>query len=161
ARAAVNRLWAHFFGVPLVEQSEGADDESPAPYQELLDELAQSFVSAAYDVKFLIRAITASQAYQRAGAVAAPGQLNPRHFARAPLRGLSPEQLFDSLAVATEYADSTPADPLAALRGGPQSPRSQFLAKFVAQEQKVDYQTSILQALYLMNNDFIAERTHA
>jgi hypothetical protein len=32
------------------------------------------------------------------------------------------------------------------------------LAKFVAQDSKIDYQTSILQALYLMNNDFVAER---
>jgi hypothetical protein len=63
-----------------------------------------------------------------------------------PLRGMSPEQLFDSLAQATEYQD------------GPQGPRGEFLARFVAQEQKTDHQTSILQALYLMNNEFIADR---
>jgi Protein of unknown function (DUF1553)/Protein of unknown function (DUF1549) len=159
ARAAVNRVWAHFFGVGLVDQPAGAGDETPANYPELLDELAGAFVAHNYDVKFLIRAITASQAYQRASAVSHPSQRNLRLFARMPLRGLSPEQLFDSLAVATEYQDTTPADPLAALRGGPQSPRNQFLGKFPAQDQKTDYQTSILQALYLMNNDFIADRT--
>ena len=76
-----------------------------------------------------------------------------------PLRGLSPEQLFDSLAVATEYGDSDTAASQGFFRGGPQSARGQFLAKFVAQEHKTDYQTSILQALYLMNNAFIADRT--
>jgi hypothetical protein len=65
-----------------------------------------------------------------------------------PLRGLSPEQLFDSLAEATEYQDA-----------GARSARDQFLARFPAQEQKTDHQTSILQALYLMNNEFIADRT--
>src|SRR5262249_1948975 len=80
-------------------------------------------------------------------------------FARMPLRGLSPEQLFDSLAVATEYQDTASADSQVAFRGGPQSPRAQFLAKFAAQDQRTDYQTSILQALYLMNNEFIADRT--
>ena len=35
------------------------------------------------------------------------------------------------------------------------------VAKFAAQEQKTEYQTSILQALYLMNNDFVADRTSA
>ena len=61
--------------------------------------------------------------------------------------------------MATEFHDTTPADPLANLRLGPQSPRAQFLSKFAAQDQKTDYQTSILQALYLMNNEFIADRT--
>jgi hypothetical protein len=161
ARAAVNRMWAHFFGIGLVDQSDGESDEGPANYSGLLDELADAFIAHKYDVKFLIGAITASQAYQRGSAVTHPSQKDPRLFARMPLRGLSPEQLFDSLAVATEYQDTSPADPLAALRGGGGSPRAQFLAKFAAQEQKTDYQTSILQALYLMNNDFITDRTSA
>ena len=36
----------------------------------------------------------------------------------------------------------------------------QFLARFAGQEQKTEHQTSILQALYLMNNEFIAARTN-
>src|SRR5439155_21939575 len=125
--------------------------EGTASYPELLDELARAFAASKFDPKFLIRAITASEAYQRSSAVSHPSQKNLRLFARMPLRGLSPEQLFDSLAVATEYQDTTPADPLLALRGGPQTPRALFVAKFAAQDQKTDYQTSILQALYLMN----------
>jgi hypothetical protein len=158
AKAAVNRLWAHFFGVPLVEQADGSADGGPAGYPELLDELAREFAAHNFDVKFLIRAITASRAYQRTSTVTHPSQKDPRLFARMPLRGLSPEQLFDSLAVATEYQESGSADPLAALRIGPQSARAQFVAKFPGQDQRTDYQTSILQALYLMNNEFIADR---
>jgi hypothetical protein len=62
--------------------------------------------------------------------------------------------------VATEYQEPPgAADPFVGVRVNPQSPRAQFLAKFPGQEERTDYQTSILQALYLMNNEFIADRT--
>jgi uncharacterized protein DUF1549/uncharacterized protein DUF1553 len=159
ARAAVNRLWAYFFGVDLAGPANGSEHKAYASHRELLDELARQFAAHQYDLKFLIRAITASQAYQRTSAVSHPSQQAPGLFARMPLRGLSPEQLFDSLAEATEYGDGGPANPPGFFFGGPASARTQFLAKFVAQEQKTDYQTSILQALYLMNNGFVADRT--
>lgn len=158
ARALANRLWTYFFGAGLDNLAEGANEDSPASHKELLDELARQFVSHGYDLKFLIRAIVASQAYQRTSAVSHPSQKTPRLFERMPLRGLSPEQLFDSLAEATEYGDSGGANPRGFFPGGQRSARGQFLAKFVAQEHKTDYQTSILQALYLMNNEFIADR---
>jgi hypothetical protein len=151
ARAAVNRLWAYFFGNELAGEADGADNEVPAAHKALLDELSREFVAHKYDLKYLIRAITASRTYQRTSTVSHPSQKDLRLFARMPLRGLSPEQLFDSLAVATEYQDSAAANP--------QSARGQFLAKFAAEGQKTDHQTSILQALYLMNNEFIADRT--
>jgi Protein of unknown function (DUF1553)/Protein of unknown function (DUF1549) len=160
ARAAVRRLWAYFFRTGLAEPPDATVDESPASHQELLDELAREFVAHKYDLKFLIRAITASQTYQRTSALSHPSQKDVRLFARMPLRGLSPEQLFDSLAEATEYRDAAaPSNPQFVIFGGPRSARGQFLAKFTAQDHKTDYQTSILQALYLMNNEFIADRT--
>jgi len=136
ARAAVNRMWAYFFGMGLVDQADGPGDEHPAHHTELLDELARAFVACKYDLKVLIRAIMASQTYQRTSAVSDPSQQDLRLFARMPLRGLSPEQLFDSLAVATEYRDTAPLDPGARFFAGLQSPRAQFLAKFPAQEAK-------------------------
>lgn len=160
ARAAVNRMWTYFFGTALVGQSETGRDEGPKSHAELLDELARSFAAHKFDTKFLIRAITTSDAYQRTSAVSHPTHKSARLFARMPLRGLTPEQLFDSLAVATEYQESAgTADPFIAVRGGTGSQRAQFLAKFPGQEERTEYQTSILQALYLMNNEFIAERT--
>jgi hypothetical protein len=151
ARAAVNRLWGYFFGVGLVEHVDGSTDQPPAAHMELLDEMTRQFVAHNYDLKFLIRAITASQTYQRTSAVSHPSHKSPRLFARMSLRGISPEQLFDSLAEATEYGVRG--------SGNPQPARGQFLARFVAQEHRIEYQTSILQALYLMNNEFTADRT--
>jgi hypothetical protein len=158
ARAVVNRLWLYFFGSGLTERPEGTTEDIPASHRELLDDLARELAARQYDLKFLIRAIIASQAYQRTSAVSHPSHTETRLFARMPLRGLSPEQLFDSLAQATEYQGGVAADPQAFLLAT-QSARRQFLARFTAQENKTDYQTSILQALYFMNNEFIAERT--
>src|SRR5205807_277967 len=41
------------------------------------------------------------------------------------------------------------------------TPRGEFLAKFGTQDRRYDPQTSILQALFLMNGKFITERTKA
>jgi hypothetical protein len=151
ARAAVNRLWVYFFGIGLANSGDTAAEDRPAATKKLLDDLASAFVAHGYDVKFLIHAITASQTYQRTSAVSHPSHADAQLFTRMPLRGLSPEQLFDSLAEATEYQNGAP--------GNPQSARSQFLSRFPAQEQRTEYQTSILQSLYLMNNEFIGDRT--
>jgi hypothetical protein len=158
ARAIADRLWTYFFGIGLACSTTDtalAAEDSPVSHKELLDLLARQLVLHKYDLQFLIRAITASDAYQRSSTLSHPGQKAPRLFERMMLRGLSPEQLFDSLAVATEFGERNAEG---AFIGGNQSARLQFLAKFVAQEQKTDYETSILQALYLMNNEFIADR---
>src|SRR5262249_61734684 len=58
ARAAANRLWAHFFGIGLVEPVDDLSEQNPPSHPELLDELARGFMERCYDQKFLIRAIT-------------------------------------------------------------------------------------------------------
>jgi hypothetical protein len=161
ARAAVNRLWAYFLGTGLVEPvDEMVGTESRASHPELLDLLAQEFAAHQFDLKFLIRAITASQAYQRASARPSPGPHDLTLFARMPLRGLTGEQLFDSVAMATGYRDSGGSDDLfTGLFGGNRSARSEFLTRFALSERAVDSQTSILQALSLMNGKVTAAAT--
>jgi hypothetical protein len=158
ARAVVNRLWSYFFGAGLVEQLDSPPEDQNAAHSALLEELARAFVASKYDLKFLIRVLVATQAYQRTSTVSPSIQPDQKLFVRMPLRGLSPEQLFDSLAVATERSENAVEQDQFVL-GEPASPRAQFAAKFPNQEQKNDYQTSILQALYLMNNEFIARQT--
>ena len=65
ARATVNRVWAYFLGIGLidpVDEMVGAD--YPASHPELLDELARDFAAHDFDLKYLILAITSSKAYQ-------------------------------------------------------------------------------------------------
>jgi hypothetical protein len=170
SRTAVNRAWAYFFGTGLVEPVDemvGASTTSSHP--ELLELLAKEFAAHQFDMKFLITTLTSTRAYQLTSARSLPlpaaekaeGQDDPTLFARMPLRGLTAEQLFDSLVMATGYRDVGGGnDLLTAITGGNRSARSAFLAKFSNQtERATKAQLSILQALSLMNGKVVADAT--
>ncbi|MEK6233985.1 MAG: DUF1549 and DUF1553 domain-containing protein, partial [Planctomycetales bacterium] len=65
AKAAVNRLWAHFFGRGIVASIENLHPDNPPSHPMLLDLLAEEFKSSDYDVKHIIRCIMHTRAYQR------------------------------------------------------------------------------------------------
>jgi hypothetical protein len=161
ARAGVNRLWFYFFGTGLIDPvDEMVGGESTNSHPELLDELAKDFADHQFDMKYLIRAITTSKAYQLSSAATDKSQDDAHTFARMPLRGMTPEQLFDSVAEAVGYREAGPVNPRGAILGNPNTPRGQFLSRFASQSEKVtESQTSILQALALMNGNFIADAT--
>ncbi len=155
ARAAVNRLWHYFLGLGLIDPVDGlgAQDNLPS-HPELLDELARQFVAHDFDLKYLIRAITGSQTYQRSSGQTHPRRAEPRLFARAASRALTPEQLYDSLVLATGYR----TEQVRAAASG--SAQAVFLATFDdSNSQPVDFQASIQQALMMMNGTLIEEAT--
>jgi hypothetical protein len=160
ARAAVNRLWFYFFGTGLVEPVDDMiGSGSNSANAELLDELARAFAAEGFDLKSLIRAITASKPYQLSSAPHPGSKDDPHQFAHMAVRGLSAEQLFDSVAQATGYQEAAPANPNA-FPGTNNSPRAEFLAKFANQgDRPAEAQTSILQALALMNGKLLADAT--
>jgi hypothetical protein len=157
ARAAVNRLWAQFFGAGLVEPVDDLGGENSPSHPEMFNELAREFAAHQFDFKFLIRAITASRAYQLSSTLTHPSQNQPQLFAHMPVRGLSGEQLFDSIAQATGYRHPPRQQNPFVIEAG--TPRSEFLAKFANQDNRTEFQTSILQALALMNGRFVADAT--
>jgi Protein of unknown function (DUF1549)/Protein of unknown function (DUF1553) len=147
ARAAVNRIWAHLFGIGLIDPADDLRDDNPASHPELLDALAKAFVANHYDLKYLIKAITASKTYQLTSAVDGPAD-DPRLFARMSVKGLTAEQLYDSLALATGFEGGN----------GNGGERAEFLAKFSnIADKRTETQTSILQALSLMNGRVTAD----
>ena len=154
ARNAVNRMWAIFFGAGIIDPIDEPGDQNPPSHPELLDELTKAFVNSGYDLKFLIKAIVNSQAYQRSSAAPGASASTERTFARMKVRGLTPEQLFDSLLQAT-YARERPEDNQRQFA----QPRAEFVAKFSSTERPAELQTSILQALTMMNGRFISDRT--
>jgi hypothetical protein len=87
ARAAVNRLWAHFFGIGLIEPVDEVKDDNAPSHPELLDELSRQFVAHEFDIKYLVRAITNSQAYQRSSAASERRPDDARLFATWPSKG--------------------------------------------------------------------------
>jgi hypothetical protein len=160
ARAAVDHIWHYFFGVSLLEPVIEPQEDGPPAHPELLDLLAREFRNHGYQVKFLVRAIVSTRAYQRTSSAAKAVKNDVYYFARMPIRGMSPEQLFDSVAEATEYKEppgmaGQPFNPF----NPQQTPRRDFLAKFAGQDRHSEAETSILQALFMMNGKFLAERT--
>jgi hypothetical protein len=155
AKNMANRMWAHFMGLGLTEPIDEPSDENPPLIPELVTQLANAYADAKYDPKFLIRAITRSQVYQRTSKQTHPSQSDPKHFARMNVKAMSGEQLFDSLALATGYIETTPAQQRAFANGL----RRDVMSKFASTEKATERQTSILQALTLMNGQFLNDQT--
>jgi hypothetical protein len=141
ARAVVNRVWAHFFGAGLIEPVDDLDGAAGSEVSGLLDELATQFRAHGYKLKFLIRVLTATRAYNLSS-VANQAESTTPLFAAMPVRGLSPGQLFDSL---TQATGAEPGDA-----------RARFLELFSRREERpVDAETTIIQALTMMNGSYI------
>jgi hypothetical protein len=159
ARAAANRLWAHFFGAGIIDPVDDLGDDKIEPsHPGLLDELARDLADHGFDVKYLIRAITLSKAYQLSSAQTDPSQEELRLLGRMPVKGLTAEQLFDSVSAATGYREALVNQGPFVIAGN--TPRSEFLAKFASQDKRTETTTSILQALSLMNGRLVADATN-
>lgn len=157
ARTTANRLWGHFFGHGLMDP---VDDEpskdNPPSHPELLKVLAEQVVAHNFDMKYMIRAITLSKAYQRSSKQTEDSQKDPKLFAKMAVKGMTPELLFDSLVNATGYQDAQSQNPIYFNNN---SARSKFISDFGSTDLPTETQTSILQALKLMNGKFIADAT--
>ena len=158
ARTAVNRVWGHFFGIGIVNPVDDFTADNPPSHPELLDELAGQFAAHKFDFKFLIRAVTASKTYQLSSQQTDKSQENPRLFARMALKGLSAEQLFDSIAQATGYHEPFGSrNPQGMMNN---SPRDEFIRMFEnSRDSVIEQQTTILQALSMMNGQFVSDAT--
>jgi hypothetical protein len=161
ARARVNRVWAHLFGLGLVEPVDDLSEDNHPSHPEVLDELSRAFVKNKFDNHFLIRVICATKAYQRTSAVNDPGQVdNPRLFARMSLKGMTAEQLFESVARATGFVPPNRADDPREFQDYTAG-RQEFLARFATiSDRRTEHQTTILQALSLMNGRVIDKVTN-
>lgn len=89
ARVMVNRVWQQLFGQGIVESSDNFGTRGTWPtHPELLDYLAERFVSEGWSIKSLIREIILSRTYQQEVVAAAeddPKNLKLRGQNRRPL----------------------------------------------------------------------------
>jgi hypothetical protein len=162
AQATVDQLWQHFFGMSLFQPILEPADNGPPTHPELLEEMTRAFVASKFDLKFLIQAIVLTDAYRRESvAQSEDSQRGLQLFARMPVRGLTPDQLFDSICVATDYRDGNVTDkPKKARKLAPPEnmTRVAFLAKLRLPNPLTASPTSIPEALFLLNRPFIEER---
>jgi hypothetical protein len=156
ARAGANRIWAHLLGTGIIDPVDDLHDDNKPSHPELLDELAKAFIDSGFDTHFLLKAIAMTEAYQRSSAVTEPRQQDPRLFARMQVKGLTGEQLIESLSVATGVK-AMDGNPYAFNPGGG---GAVFSDKFSLPGKKTEPQTTVLQSLTLMNGGFVASATN-
>ena len=101
AKAFVNRVWANYFGMGIVNPTDDMNLANPPSNAALLEYLADGFIEHDFDMKWLHREITGSLAYQRSWQVNETNQLDERNFSRAVVRRLPAEVLIDAVMLAT------------------------------------------------------------
>jgi hypothetical protein len=97
ARMQVNRVWFHLLGRGLVDPVDDFRASNPPSHPALLDALAGDFAQNGYDLRRLIRTITASRTYQLSALPNATNAEDEANNAHAMVRRLTAEQLLDSM----------------------------------------------------------------
>jgi len=159
AKNIANRLWHQLFGIGLIDPIDEPGDANPASHPELLSELARAVQDADYDLRVVIRGIAASRAYNLSSKQTHPSQSDPRLFARMNLKGLTGHQIYDSFATATGIKQGLPRAQDYYEQPGQSMGRIGFRNLFPSTARPSETQTSILQALMMMNSKLIADQT--
>ena len=134
AKAFVNRLWSELTGEGFYEPVDDIGPDRHATAPQTLDYLAREFTDHDYDIKWLLRVITATELYQSPS--------SPRREADDPpmqhnvAQRLRADQVFDNLLLVLEASEPSPPGfapaainlPNLGLRGG--RPRSVFMTAF-------------------------------
>lgn len=107
ARAIVNRVWANFYGVGLVEKVDDLRVTNPASNEKLLSATAQFLADQKFDLKALMRAMLQSETYQRSSVARPENADDQRFYSRYYPKRLMAEVLLDAYsqvsAVPTEF----------------------------------------------------------
>jgi hypothetical protein len=158
AKALVNRVWAELLGRGFYEPIDdlGADRKSAAP--QTLDYLTRQFIASGHDLRWLLKTITATAAYQRPGRARVESDQAPfRSIVIQPLRA---DVLFSALATALQVDLDQVQQNRRGRRGGP---RAQFELAFGYDPSlpRDEVAPSISQALLLMNSPQISRAMRA
>ncbi len=161
-KAAVNRMWGTFFGKGFVNPIDDFNDQNQPSNPELLNELGAQFKHYNYDLKKLIRWMCNSDAYNLS-CVANKTNESPEketQFSRMLMKSMTPEQLFESLMLATnaEIAES---------KEGKKDLKKKWLESLISsfgddEGNEVNFNGTVVQALMMMNgkeiNDAITRK---
>jgi hypothetical protein len=102
SRAIVNRVWAAYFGIGLVNPVDDLRVSNPASNEPLMDALTDLLVANGYDLKVLMRAIMLSETYQRSSEPLPENRDEQKHFSRHYPRRLMAEVLYDMISDITD-----------------------------------------------------------
>ena len=164
AQAFVNRNWLHFFGYAFTRQVDDMGPHHAGSHPELLAGISQAFVKSDYDVKRLLLWICLSDAYQLSSTAIAKNELDAPDagelplFSRMYVKPLSPEQIFNSLMIASGV---TPGE--LHRRGTSYAQRERWLQQFftvIDNEENGELSTfdgSLPQTLMMMNGELVQQ----
>ncbi|MBA4190031.1 MAG: S-layer protein [Planctomycetaceae bacterium] len=159
AKVIVNRVWADLMGRGIVDPVDDIRATNPASNPALLDALAADFRKNKYDLKSLIKTITASHAY---GLATTPNDRNAadlRNYSRHYRQRLRAEVLLDMVSDVTGVPERFEAMPPGSRAMEVWTARAQsvFLDSFGRPDPNADPpcertpDTTVVQALHLMN----------
>lgn len=104
SRLIVNRLWKELVGSGFVEPVDDFRDNNPASHPETMDYLAEEFVANGFSIRWLVKEIVSSLAYQRSHAArdsdAAERENLEQAFLVTKIRRMKAEAMYDSLVTA-------------------------------------------------------------
>ena len=187
ARTTVNLIWTELMGVGIVDPPfefdlARQDPKNPPPqpwslqptHPELLDAMAKDFVKNNHSLRFIIRRIAKSSAYQLSSRFS--GEWSPsyaKYFARRNARRLSAAQLHDGISQATQVFPEIPIMgtnlkvKYVMQTRGPYDLEGElkvFLASFGRSNRDVadkSLASSTVQASLLLNSELIKEKVRA
>jgi hypothetical protein len=146
AKATVNRVWAQFMGRGFVHPVDDFNSRNTPSHPELLKAMETAFVAKQFDLKWLVREVVNSEAYQ-ATDLGPVTDAMPRFYERSRIRPLSVEELTASLHLATG------ASVEAALKAEPSSQLLQYLGQPTDGQGR--FQGSLTEHLFLHNGDLV------
>lgn len=149
ARAAANRVWAQFLGRGVVHPIDNLSDTNPPTHPALMNTLTGGLVEHDFDLKWYIRELCNSRAYQLSSAGSIE-DATPPWFAQARMRPLSAEELIESWRVATGF-DAAASGKKSDDRYRPLG--NGYLVRFFGQPTNGvgDFQGGLQEHLYLNN----------
>lgn len=124
SRSIVNRVWANYFGVGLVEKVDDLRASNPASNEVLLSRGADYLKEHRFDLRQLMRAILQSSTYQRSSESLPGNAADDRFYSRYYPKRLKAEVLLDGFAQVSATPsqframkpDGKPGDPVSAKR---------------------------------------------
>jgi len=106
-----NVVWAHFFGVGIVDPVDDMRVSNPPSNPELLEYLGKQVIGYKFELKKLMREICLSRTYQTSTRRNESNQWDEREFTHQKIRRMRAEILLDCLSQVTETTDKLPGLP--------------------------------------------------
>jgi hypothetical protein len=166
AKNVVNIVWDHYMGVGIVEPVDDVRVSNPPSNPELLDALAEKFVSYNYDFKKLVRDICTSRTYQLSTETNATNAADTRNFSKAMIRRVRAEVLLDTISQVTSTTEKYKGLPRGAraVQIADGNTSNYFLTTFGRATRatvcscEVKMEPNLSQALHLINGETVTQR---